>query len=109
MDMSSFPQTGKLDASTNDPGSSNGWIDVEVNLSAYDGQRVYIGFNAFSDGSVVRDGWYIDDVALSAESRHNFQPKNQVGKPKGSGTMKPLKDGRSVKLWKKRKMQLKNQ
>ncbi|MDN4608070.1 S8 family serine peptidase [Sporosarcina highlanderae] len=46
-------------------GISNGWIDGQVDLSAYSGQRVYIGFNAFSDGSVVRPGWYIDDVALT--------------------------------------------
>lgn len=46
-------------------GISNGWIDGQVDLSAYSGQRVYIGFNAFSDGSVVRPGWYIDDVTLT--------------------------------------------
>ena len=46
-------------------GISNGWIDAEVDLSDYAGQRIYIGFNAFSDGSVERDGWYIDDVALA--------------------------------------------
>ncbi|MFJ7969758.1 S8 family serine peptidase [Psychrobacillus sp. NPDC096389] len=46
-------------------GASNGWIDAEVDLSAYAGERIYIGFNAFSDGSVVREGWYIDDVVLA--------------------------------------------
>ena len=50
-------------------GVSEGWIDAEVDLSDYSGQRVYIGFNAFSDGSVVREGWYIDDVALSTTSQ----------------------------------------
>ncbi|WP_339251586.1 S8 family serine peptidase [Sporosarcina sp. FSL W8-0480] len=46
-------------------GISDGWVDGQVDLSEYSGQRVYIGFNAFSDGSVVRPGWYIDDVALT--------------------------------------------
>ncbi len=50
-------------------GASNGWIDAEVDLSAYAGQRIYIGFNAFSDGSVVREGWYIDDVGLAEVSQ----------------------------------------
>lgn len=50
-------------------GASNGWIDAEVDLSAYAGQRIYIGFNAFSDGSVVREGWYIDDVGLAGVSQ----------------------------------------
>lgn len=50
-------------------GDSESWIDGEVNLSEYSGQRVYLAFNAFSDGSVLRDGWYIDDVALADSSQ----------------------------------------
>lgn len=46
---------------------SSGWQSAEVDLSAYAGQRIYIGFNVTTDGSVVRDGWYIDDVRLSNE------------------------------------------
>ncbi|MGD6941435.1 S8 family serine peptidase [Cytobacillus gottheilii] len=42
------------------------WTDGEVDLSEYAGQRVYIAFNVTSDGSVPREGWYIDDVALSS-------------------------------------------
>jgi bacillopeptidase F len=44
---------------------SNGWIDGEVDLSEYAGQRIYIAFNVTTDGSVVKDGWYLDDVYLS--------------------------------------------
>jgi bacillopeptidase F len=44
---------------------SNGWVDGEVNLSEYAGQRIYVAFNVTTDGSVVRDGWYLDDVRLS--------------------------------------------
>ncbi len=44
---------------------SNGWIDGEVDLSAYAGQRIYISFNVTSDGSVQKQGWFIDDVQLS--------------------------------------------
>lgn len=49
-------------------GISESWTAREVDLSEYAGQRIYIGFNVTTDGSVVRTGWYIDDVALSAES-----------------------------------------
>ncbi|MFJ7934673.1 S8 family serine peptidase [Sporosarcina sp. NPDC096371] len=45
-------------------GRSSAWGEMEVDLSAYSGQRVYIGFNAFSDGNVTGNGWYIDDVSL---------------------------------------------
>ncbi len=44
---------------------SNGWIDGEVDLSEYAGQRIYVAFNVTTDGSVVRDGWYLDDVVLT--------------------------------------------
>ncbi|MED4206237.1 S8 family serine peptidase [Neobacillus mesonae] len=44
---------------------SNGWIDGEVDLSEYSGQRIYIAFNLKTDGSVVKAGWYIDDVRLT--------------------------------------------
>ncbi|WP_406686795.1 S8 family serine peptidase [Rossellomorea vietnamensis] len=49
-------------------GNTDGWVDGEVDLSQYAGQRVYIAFNVTSDGSVTKQGWYLDDVKLSAES-----------------------------------------
>ncbi|MFD2046407.1 S8 family serine peptidase [Ornithinibacillus salinisoli] len=47
---------------------SDGWEAAEFDLSDYSGERVYIAFNLDTDGSVLRDGWYIDDVALSDTS-----------------------------------------
>jgi bacillopeptidase F len=47
---------------------SNGWVDREVDLTAYAGQTILIGFNVTTDSSVVRPGWYLDDVQLSADS-----------------------------------------
>ncbi|MHC0038053.1 S8 family serine peptidase [Pseudoneobacillus sp. C159] len=44
---------------------SNGWINGEVNLSEYAGQRIYVAFNLTTDGSVAREGWFIDDVRLT--------------------------------------------
>lgn len=44
------------------------WVTIEEDLSAYSGERVYIGFYTSSDGSVNRAGWYIDDLALTDES-----------------------------------------
>ncbi|GEN84926.1 bacillopeptidase F [Sporosarcina luteola] len=80
-------------------GASEGWIDAEVDLSEYSGQRVYIGFNAFSDGSVTREGWYIDDVALSDQSQTDsisLTPRNNTfenAQTNGLG-VKPAKDGK---------------
>src|SRR5690625_1540978 len=49
-------------------GLTSDWEDTEIDLSDYSGERVYIAFNATSDFSVNKDGWYIDYVALSDSS-----------------------------------------
>jgi bacillopeptidase F len=49
-------------------GKTTSWTNQELNLSNYSGQRIYIGFNVTSDGSVQKAGWYLDDVKLSATS-----------------------------------------
>src|SRR5699024_3313562 len=45
-------------------GMSDGWERQEVDLSDYSGERIYVGFNAYSDWMNREEGWYIDDVAL---------------------------------------------
>lgn len=78
-------------------GQSDGWIDGEVDLSEYSGQRVYIGFNAFSDSSVVREGWYIDDVGLSVTSNADTVSKGEVVSEKENSIMG---DDNKLKLFK---------
>ena len=66
---------------------SNAWVDGEVDLSEYAGQRVYIQFNVTSDGSVNRPGWFIDDVALSDtpnESSGSKKKQNEAANNKGN-------------------------
>ncbi|MCS1350640.1 S8 family serine peptidase [Mechercharimyces sp. CAU 1602] len=48
-------------------GETSGWQDAEVDLTAYAGQTILIGFHVETDGSVTKDGWYIDEVRLSDE------------------------------------------
>ncbi|WP_147554267.1 S8 family peptidase [Bacillus testis] len=62
---------------------SNGWIDGEVNLSQYAGQRIYIAFNLKTDGSVVKTGWYLDDVKLTATPGQTSQ-KAKLGASLGT-------------------------
>jgi subtilisin family serine protease len=49
-------------------GSSAGaWLSASVDLGLYDGNgTVYIRFRFTSDSNIVDDGWYIDDVSVSA-------------------------------------------
>ncbi|MGM0452231.1 MAG: S8 family serine peptidase [Thermodesulfobacteriota bacterium] len=45
------------------------WVPMRVDLSKFDGQEaVHIGFQFKTDNSVVFDGWYIDDVAITVDS-----------------------------------------
>jgi bacillopeptidase F len=83
-------------------GSTNGWVDGEVDLSEYAGQRVYIAFNVTTDGSVVKQGWYLDDVKLSTDSilpakkkELGFKSKNEKS---ASVAKKPSVNPNKIKL-----------
>lgn len=55
--------------------TSNGWVDGQVDLSEYAGQRIYVIFNLTTDSSVQRLGWYLDDVKISAQPLENSRIK----------------------------------
>jgi hypothetical protein len=46
-------------------GSSDGWEQWQVDLSAYAGQQVEVSLSYASDGSVQEAGVFVDDVAVS--------------------------------------------
>jgi RHS repeat-associated protein len=49
------------------PGTSTNWSQFVVDLSAYEGQQVHLGFLHEANGnSSVGAGWFIDDVSLSS-------------------------------------------
>ncbi|MEH7223098.1 S8 family serine peptidase [Bacillus sp. JJ1566] len=75
---------------------SSGWQSAEVDLSAYAGQRIYIGFNVTTDGSVVRDGWYIDDVRLSNEPLTVGSTDQSGEVPTKGEALVDLKEGEKV-------------
>src|SRR5699024_1810162 len=57
-------------------GLTSDWTETEIDLSDYSGERIYIAFNATSDISVNKEGWYIDSVALSEESNQSSASLN---------------------------------
>ncbi len=49
-------------------GTQSAWEETYVNLSAFVGSSaVYIRFLLTTDGSVTRDGWYIDDLSIEKD------------------------------------------
>lgn len=59
-------------------GKTNAWTAGEVDLSAYKGQKVRVLFQIRTDGSVTKDGFYLDDVKITDEALSQ-QAKNQLG------------------------------
>ncbi len=45
-------------------GSSPNWKREEINLSSYANQTIKLKFELRTDGSLVKDGWYIDDIGI---------------------------------------------
>ncbi len=48
-------------------GDQNEWQEAYYDLSGFAGQQIYIRFLLETDGSIVRDGWYIDDVSIEMD------------------------------------------
>jgi thermitase len=47
------------------------FFPVTIDLSRYDGQQVYLRFRLESDGSVARDGAYVDDVSVRCRDTYS--------------------------------------
>ena len=45
-------------------GEQQDWRQEQLDLSAYVGESILVRFRLLTDASVVRDGWYIDDVLI---------------------------------------------
>jgi hypothetical protein len=40
------------------------WVEEEIDLTPYVGEQIKLRFMLKSDGSVTRDGWYVDDISV---------------------------------------------
>ena len=63
----------------NPPSNSGGWVYTTVDLSAYAGKTVWIGFEVWGDAPSPADGWFIDDVSLAVKPVTNFSLKTPQG------------------------------
>lgn len=54
--------------------AQNIWQKVTLNLDQFTGQDLQLRFLLYTDGSVTRDGWYIDDVTLLGAGSDNQTP-----------------------------------
>lgn len=45
-------------------GTQFSWVKEEINLSGYNSDQVKLRFKLRSDGSIQKDGWYVDDIGV---------------------------------------------
>ena len=58
-------------------GTNLAWTQASVDLSAFAGQpAVQIALQLVSDGSIRRDGWYVDDVVVASASFGDVPPSH---------------------------------
>ncbi len=50
-------------------GTSNGWVQTQVNMEPYINQNIKIRFRALSDDNTSNVGWYIDDILLQKKAQ----------------------------------------
>lgn len=56
------------------------WTQEIVDLSAYAGQQVKFRFSLLTDGSLVKDGWYVDDIGVFVYSSLPVELTSFTGK-----------------------------
>jgi immune inhibitor A len=65
-------------------GTSNGWVPMSFDLSAYDGMEVLVAFRHMTDWSINEAGWYVDNIDIAGvfssdgSSTAGFQSLNEV-------------------------------
>lgn len=69
-------------------GANTSWHEVTLDLSAYAGNpSVYVAFYLYSDGSVVKPGWYLDDVELFVGNEPPAPPQDLIGESTAVGSV----------------------
>uniref|UniRef100_A0A7V3UZE6 Omp28-related outer membrane protein n=1 Tax=candidate division WOR-3 bacterium TaxID=2052148 RepID=A0A7V3UZE6_UNCW3 len=63
-------------------GTSGGWEQVQLDLSAFQGQTVQLRFRFISDANTLGEGWYLDDLTCGMPLAINeVPPSENIARP----------------------------
>lgn len=54
-------------------GTQSSWVREEISLSSYNASSVKLRFKLVTDGSIQKDGWYVDDIGIIVYTAANVQ------------------------------------
>jgi hypothetical protein len=54
-------------------GTQTNWVREEISLAGYTSSQVKLRFKLLTDGSVQKDGWYVDDISIVFFTSSNIQ------------------------------------
>lgn len=60
-------------------GNQDSWINRSINISAYDGKQVWIGFFYVTDETVLGEGFYADNITVSSKNGVVFVDDLETG------------------------------
>ncbi len=66
-------------STTSFTGLQNGWVQQTINFDFFAGSHIYLRFRYIPDGSVYGQGWYIDNVTLTADNGTVFTDNAENG------------------------------
>ncbi|BCL70141.1 immune inhibitor A [Vibrio nigripulchritudo] len=75
-------------------GVSDGWVDANFDLTAYAGQTVTITFNYLTDGGYVKNGYWFDEVKVTADAQQVAHYNAESAHPELTFDGMILNDGR---------------
>ena len=51
-------------------GQSNGWTDATFDLSAFAGQQIQVSVQYFTDGGLIKNGFWIDNISVTGDGQN---------------------------------------
>ncbi|MFA6598214.1 MAG: M14 family zinc carboxypeptidase [Ignavibacteriaceae bacterium] len=62
-------------------GRQQNWVKEKIDLKKFSGKQIKIRFKLLSDGSIPKDGWYLDDISIITFDDITSSSRNEISTP----------------------------